>query len=103
MRNQIGQELRGIRRAKGIKQKNLAASVGMSQNALVNIEKGRNHPRPETIDKLCRALGVYFIDGRIVTNLGAHLSARTFEFAFALNGAAIALKELKMALMNELK
>ena len=54
----IGQAIVTIRKARGMTQKELAERCGMSQNALVTLEKNRSHPPMETVRKLQAALGV---------------------------------------------
>lgn len=54
----IGQAIVTIRKARKMTQKELAERCGMSQNALVNIEKNRSQPPMETMNRLQKALGV---------------------------------------------
>ena len=54
----IGQAIVTIRKARGMTQKELAERCGMSQNALVSIEKNRSQPPMETMKRLQKALGV---------------------------------------------
>ena len=54
----IGQAIVTIRKARKMTQKELAERCGMSQNALVTLEKNRSHPSMETIKKLLAALDV---------------------------------------------
>jgi len=54
----IGQAIVTIRKARGMTQKELAERCGMSQNALVTLEKNRSHPPMETVRKLQAALDV---------------------------------------------
>ena len=54
----IGQAIVTIRKARKMTQKELAERCGMSQNALVTLEKNRSHPTMETIKKLQAALDV---------------------------------------------
>ena len=55
----IGQAIVTIRKARGMTQKELAERCGMSQNALVTLEKNRcSHPPMETLKKLQEALDV---------------------------------------------
>lgn len=54
----IGQAIVTIRKARKMTQKQLAERCGMSQNAIVSLEKNRSHPPMETIKKLQAALNV---------------------------------------------
>lgn len=54
----IGQAIVTIRKARRMTQKKLAEHCGMSQNALVALEKNRSHPPMETMKRLQEALGV---------------------------------------------
>lgn len=54
----IGQAIVTIRKARKMTQKQLAERCGMSQNAIVSLEKNRAHPPMETIKKLQTALSV---------------------------------------------
>jgi transcriptional regulator with XRE-family HTH domain len=54
----IGQAIVTIRKARKMTQKELTERCGMSQNALVDLEKNRSHPPMETLKKLQAALDV---------------------------------------------
>ena len=54
----IGQAIVTIRKARKMTQKQLAERCGMSQNALVDLEKNRSRPAMATLKKLQEALGV---------------------------------------------
>lgn len=54
----IGQAIVTIRKARKMTQKQLAERCGMSQNAIVSLEKSRSHPPMETIKKLQAVLNV---------------------------------------------
>lgn len=54
----IGQAIVTIRKARKMTQKQLAERCGMSQNAIVSLEKSCSHPSMETIKKLQAALNV---------------------------------------------
>lgn len=47
-----------IRMKKGIKQKELAAMIGVRQATIANIENGRVRPRRSTVERIASALGV---------------------------------------------
>lgn len=55
---QIGKRVRTARERAVLSQGELAAKVGISQNALSQIETGRAQPRPATIRKIAEALGI---------------------------------------------
>ena len=50
--------LAALRERAVLTQKELAARAGVSQLAVHNIESGKSEPRPATIRKIARALGV---------------------------------------------
>ena len=54
----FGQAIVTIRKARKMTQKQLAERCGMSQNAIVSLEKSCSHPSMETIKKLQAALNV---------------------------------------------
>lgn len=54
----IGQSIREIRKEKGIQQKEFAEKVGISYNALSQIETGRTYPQQTTLVKISVVLGV---------------------------------------------
>ena len=64
MFKKIGQRIRKVRLEHGIKQKDLARKIGISQGALTNFELGRRKISLEWLLKISRALEVpmgYFI------------------------------------------
>ena len=54
----LGESIKAIRKAKRMKQKNLAAAAGISANALRNIEAGYSIPSMATLKRLRQALDV---------------------------------------------
>jgi transcriptional regulator with XRE-family HTH domain len=65
MFKKIGQRIRKVRLEQGIKQKDLARRIGISQGALTNFELGRRKISLEWILKISRALEVpigYFME-----------------------------------------
>lgn len=54
----LGQNLKAIRRSKGLTQEDLANLVGMNSRQLSKIESGSHFPSATTINKLCEALKV---------------------------------------------
>lgn len=64
MFKKIGQRIRTVRLEHGIKQKDLARKIGISQGALTNFELGRRKISLEWLVKISRALEVpvsYFV------------------------------------------
>lgn len=64
MFKKIGQRIRKVRLEQGIKQKDLARRIGISQGALTNFELGRRKISLEWLLKIARALEVpvgYFV------------------------------------------
>ena len=55
-------ELKRVRRLRGLSQQELAALSGVSQYTITEIETGRREPRPSTLRKLARALDVEVAD-----------------------------------------
>lgn len=54
----IGEKIRKIREAKGLSQKEVAATVGMDQSQYSKIEKGKTDPTTATLQKITAAIGV---------------------------------------------
>ena len=54
----LGEQIKQIRKNKGIKQKELAEQLGISENAMCNIEKGYSCPSGMTIERICALLNV---------------------------------------------
>lgn len=54
----IGTAVKTIRKEKGISQKQLAEDIGISVNALCQIEINASFPQKNTIQKICNALGI---------------------------------------------
>ncbi len=55
-------ELKRLRRLRGLTQQELAERSGVSQYTITEIETGRREPRPSTLRKLARALDVEVSD-----------------------------------------
>lgn len=53
-----GDAIKNLRKKKGLSQKELAQKCGLSANALCSIEKSESFPSRESIDKICKALGI---------------------------------------------
>lgn len=58
----IGQKLRHFRRNKKLSTTELANLSGISQSSVSIIEKDGRSPTLDTVEKLCRALGISIID-----------------------------------------
>lgn len=56
----IGETIKLLRKEKNIKQLDLAASCGISQTYLSQIEKGRKVPALDILEKISAALGLPF-------------------------------------------
>jgi transcriptional regulator with XRE-family HTH domain len=54
----VGARVRALRQRKVLTQAELAERASISADTLVHIETGQSTPRPATIRKLARALGV---------------------------------------------
>lgn len=58
----IGENIKNIRKKANLSQKALAEKLGVSQQMIAQYEKGKRHPKIETIDKIATALGVRIVD-----------------------------------------
>jgi transcriptional regulator with XRE-family HTH domain len=54
----LGEAIKELRKAKGLKQKDLAFKIGVSANAICKIEKGEAMPQKETLNKIVTALEI---------------------------------------------
>jgi transcriptional regulator with XRE-family HTH domain len=54
----FGENLRELRRRKGMAQADLAEEVGLNRSSISTLETGTTHPRPATIRELARALEI---------------------------------------------
>ena len=54
----IGQQIKDIRKRKGMAQKDLACKLGISANAMCSIENGKAWPSEDTMARICVLLGV---------------------------------------------
>ena len=58
-RTKINKILRILRKERGLSQEKLARLANVSNNTIINIERGENHnPTTATVKKIARALGV---------------------------------------------
>lgn len=58
----VGENIRRIRKEKGLTQKQLGERLNMTQSAIGQFENDKTSPKIETIDKIASALGVRIID-----------------------------------------
>jgi len=54
---QIGDRIRAIRREKGLRQDDLASSVGISKQYMCAIENGRGNPSYGVVERIAEVLG----------------------------------------------
>ena len=54
----LADRIKQIREKKGLRQKDVASSMGISQQAYSQYESGTREPKKETINRIARALGV---------------------------------------------
>jgi transcriptional regulator with XRE-family HTH domain len=54
---QVARTLSNARRAAGLSQRALAAQTGIAQPTIARIERGRDNPRVDTLERLLRACG----------------------------------------------
>lgn len=54
----IGNVISILRKNKGLKQKELAKLSGLTNNGMCSIESSNHIPKPETLDKISKSLGV---------------------------------------------
>jgi transcriptional regulator with XRE-family HTH domain len=54
----LGEAIKELRKAKGLKQKDLALKTGVSANAVCKIEKGEAMPQKETLNKILEVLEI---------------------------------------------
>jgi transcriptional regulator with XRE-family HTH domain len=54
----LGRRLRGLREDRGLSQEELAHAAGISRNFIGMLERGERTATVETVESVCRALGV---------------------------------------------
>ena len=54
----LGEQIKSLRKKKGLSQKQLAEQLGISTNAMCSIEKGYSWPSGITMEKMCRLLNI---------------------------------------------
>lgn len=62
MRKLVGQNVRRIRRKKGLTQERFAELSGFSQQYISGLEQGQRNPTVVTVYELAVALGVSYLD-----------------------------------------
>ena len=58
----VGERIKTIRKQKGIKQKDLAKTIGLTTSGLQKIEYGEVIPKAQTVHRIAKALDVSDID-----------------------------------------
>ena len=58
----VSDNIRSVRKKKNLTQGQLAALIGVSQNAVHNWENGKRQPKLETLKKIAAALNISVID-----------------------------------------
>ena len=58
----VGYKLRTIRKNKKFKIVDVAEAAGIANSTLSYIEKGTNIPTVDTLDRICRALGITIVE-----------------------------------------
>jgi transcriptional regulator with XRE-family HTH domain len=74
MANSVATNLRALRESQAYSQAELAELAGVQKVTVTRIERGRVQPRPRTIRKLAKALGVN--PGELLDNRGSVNDAR---------------------------
>lgn len=62
MRKLVGENIRRIRKEKGLTQEAFAVKSGFTQQYLSDLERGRRNPTVVTLYELARALGVDHVE-----------------------------------------
>ena len=62
IRNKFGENVRELRRARGLSQEELAFRAGIHRNYLGGIERGERNPALDNISAIAKALGVDLSD-----------------------------------------
>lgn len=58
----FGDKLRAVREARGLSQKELSERIGVTPNYVSNYERNINVPNIQTLEWICKALGVSATD-----------------------------------------
>lgn len=62
MSNKLGENIKKYRKKKGLTQKQLGESIGLSTVAIKNYENNQREPKLDIIDKIATALGIKRLD-----------------------------------------
>lgn len=54
----LGEKMKRARKAKGLSTRALARAAGLAHSTIVRIEYSEAHPRIDTMEKICEALGI---------------------------------------------
>lgn len=54
----LGEKIKKVRESQGMKQKDFADALELSQAAVSQFESGARQPTPKTIEKICEVLGI---------------------------------------------
>ena len=54
----LGEQIKQIRKKKGLQRKQFAQQLGISTTAMYNIEKGLSLPSRKTLEEICQLLNV---------------------------------------------
>lgn len=54
----VGDAIKNLRKSKGISQKELAKNCGLTANSMCSIEKNESFPSKDSMEKICKALGI---------------------------------------------
>lgn len=54
----LGEKIKQARESKGMKQKDFANALELTQAAVSQFESGARHPTPKTIEKICKVLEI---------------------------------------------
>lgn len=60
---ELGEQIRGLREARGVSQAELGRRIGSTQPAIARLEAGRVSPTLETLDRVAAALGMELVVG----------------------------------------
>jgi HTH-type transcriptional regulator / antitoxin HipB len=74
---ELGEQIRGLREARGISQAELGRRTGSTQPAIARLEAGRVSPTLETLDRVAAALGMELVVGFTDAQRHQHTQARS--------------------------
>lgn len=85
----LSRELRELREAAGLRQVDAAKQAGISQSLIAKFETGRQVPRPDQVEVLCRAYRAPARDRRVLVQLAEDLREVTRRVVVRRQYAAI--------------